>query len=232
MSDPNVVTKQDLIEILKRLADEFERQKDYLSMLDTEIGDGDHGFSMASGFNSVADKLEEFSQLSIGELLKKTGFELIKTIGGAAGAVFGTLFTGQAFYYEKNLGDKESLTLQDLSEMFKEALAQIKRRGGAQPGDKTMLDALEPAVLALGEAAARGATLGDAFMDADLKARMGASRTKDMVAKHGRAKNLGFRAVGFIDPGAWSTALIFGVLSKYFFEREGRSFNNSMPSNN
>jgi len=142
MSDLQVLTKQNLVEILDRISAEINRQKDALSRLDTEIGDGDHGFSMASGFSSVSNKLEDFSQNNIGGLLKKTGFELIKTIGGAAGAVFGTLFTGQASFYEKNLAEKETLSLDDLSGMFTEALVQIKRRGGAPPGDKTMLDAL------------------------------------------------------------------------------------------
>jgi dihydroxyacetone kinase-like protein len=175
---------------------------------------------MASGFKSVADKLDQLSELPIGDLLKKTGFELIKTIGGAAGAVFGTLFTGQASIYQANPEGKESLTLQQWSEMFTEALAQIQRRGGAQLGDKTMLDALQPAVTALEEAAAQNADLGDAFQTAARRARSGALSTKDMIAKHGRAKNLGERALGFVDPGSVSTALIFETLADYFTNRE------------
>lgn len=224
MMDLDHVNRQDLLEIFRRLAAAFEEQKDYLSELDTEIGDGDHGFSMASGFNSVAAKLEEFSELPIGGLLKKVGFELIKTIGGAAGAVFGTLFTGQAAYVEQNLAGKESLTLADLSGMFTEALAQIQRRGGAQPGDKTMLDALVPAVEALRGSSAEGKNLGDAFFSAAMSSVSGAQRTRDMIAKHGRAKNLGQRALGFMDPGAYSTSQIFTVLALYFLEREGRTF--------
>ncbi|MFN2146660.1 MAG: dihydroxyacetone kinase subunit DhaL [Anaerolineales bacterium] len=220
MTDTALITKGDLVEILRLLAKTFEEHVDHLSKLDTEIGDGDHGFSMASGFKSVADKLDQLSELPIGDLLKKTGFELIKTIGGAAGAVFGTLFTGQASIYQANPEGKESLTLQQWSEMFTEALAQIQRRGGAQLGDKTMLDALQPAVTALEEAAAQNADLGDAFQTAARRARSGALSTKDMIAKHGRAKNLGERALGFVDPGSVSTALIFETLADYFTNRE------------
>ena len=220
MADPHHITRQDLLAILERLAAAFEDQKDHLSRLDTEIGDGDHGFSMASGFKSAAQRREEFSQLPIGDLLKKTGFELIKTIGGAAGAVFGTLFTGQASYYQQHLEGKETLSLQELSGMYREALAQIKRRGGAEAGDKTMLDALVPAVLALEETAAQGMSPGDAFHVAARRPRSGALSTKDMVAKHGRAKNLGERALGFLDPGSVSTALIFEVMADYFTEKE------------
>lgn len=223
MANPALITKQDLVQILKLLAETFEEHVDHLSKLDTEIGDGDHGFSMASGFKSVADKLDQLSELPIGDLLKKTGFELIKTIGGAAGAVFGTLFTGQASWYQANLEGEGSLTLQQWSEMFTEALAQIQRRGGAQPGDKTMLDALQPAVTALEEAAAQDASLADAFQTAARRARSGALSTKDMIAKHGRAKNLGERALGFVDPGSVSTALIFETLADYFNNRESDS---------
>jgi dihydroxyacetone kinase-like protein len=209
------LTKQNLVELLGRIAREIIRQKDDLSRLDTEIGDGDHGFNMASGFGSVADKLDEFSQDTIGVLLKKTGFELIKTIGGAAGAVFGTMFTGQASYFDKNLSEKESLSLEDISNMYLEALEQIKRRGGAEPGDKTMLDALEPAVLSLQKSSRGGLSFNEAFMNAAVCAREGAESTRNMIAKHGRAKNLGERAIGYIDPGSVSTAVFFEVIADY-----------------
>jgi len=215
MAELQAITKQHLVDILDRIAEEIIRQKDDLSRLDTEIGDGDHGFSMASGFGSVADKLEEFSQNTIGELLKKTGFELIKTIGGAAGAVFGTMFTGQAAYFNKNLADKESLSLEDLSNMYIEALEQIKRRGGAAPGDKTMLDALEPAVNSLQKSSQDGLSLAEAFSIAAVSAREGSESTRNMVAKHGRAKNLGERAIGYLDPGSVSTAVFFEVIADY-----------------
>ena len=215
MPELTELSKQNLVEIIELISREIINQKDYLSRLDTEIGDGDHGFSMASGFNSVREKLGEYSSLSIGELLKKVGFELINTIGGAAGAVFGTLFTGQASYYRSNLAGVESLSLEDLSNMLDEALTQIKRRGGAALGDKTMVDALEPAVISLNTSLSEGKSLADAFNNAAAAAKSGAEKTKDMVAKHGRSKNLGERAIGYIDPGAVSTTIIFKVIADY-----------------
>jgi dihydroxyacetone kinase-like protein len=105
--------------------------------------------------------------------------------------------------------------LDDLSLMFTQALEQIKARGGASPGDKTLIDALEPAIDALKSSSEQGHTLSSAFRIAAEKAREGAEATRSMVGKRGRSKNLGERGVGYIDPGAVSTALIFGVICDY-----------------
>ncbi len=215
MVNKNEISRDDLIEIISRLCHKIEKKKEYLSKLDTEIGDGDHGFSMASGFKSVYGKLDEYSTLSIGLLLKKCGFELIKTIGGAAGVVFGTFFTGQASYFEKNLVGKESLNLEDISNMLHEALVQIKKRGNAVPGDKTMVDALEPAVDALSNAVSQNLSLSQAFRNATLKAKEGAENTKTMVSKRGRSKNLGERSLGYIDAGSMSIFFIIETISEF-----------------
>ena len=211
----NEINKEDILNIIKAIYSKIDENKDYLSKLDTEIGDGDHGTSMARGFKSLYDKLDEFEKLDIGSILRKSGFELIKTIGGSAGAVFGTLFTGQASYYDKNIKGKETLTLQDLAEMFGEALLQIKKRGNAAPGDKTMIDALEPAVNALKESAGKNILLAEAFKSAAENAKQGAEKTREMIGKHGRSKYLGERSKGYIDPGAVSTSLIFSSISEY-----------------
>jgi dihydroxyacetone kinase-like protein len=211
----NEITKEDLMSMVELMYETIDRQKEYLSKLDTEIGDGDHGFSIANGFKSFCQKLEEYAELDMGQILKKGGFELIKNVGGAAGAVFGTFFTGQASYYEKSLKGKESLDLQDIANMFAEALAQIKKRGCAQPGDKTMVDALEPAVDSLLNSAAGGVSLADAFKLASEKASEGAERTKEMVATHGRAKNLGERSRGYMDPGSKTTSIIIQTIADY-----------------
>ncbi|MFW6181615.1 MAG: dihydroxyacetone kinase subunit DhaL [Spirochaetota bacterium] len=211
----NELTKQNVADMVRHIREKIEENKSFLSKLDTEIGDGDHGFSMAGGFTSFLNKIEEYSELDIGTLLKKGGFELIKTIGGAAGAVFGTFFTGQASYYDKNLQGKESIDLSDLAGMINEALEQIKKRGMAQQGDKTMVDALQPASEELGRAAREGASLPEALQRASEKAKEGAESTRNMVAKRGRARNLGERGKGYMDPGAMSTALIFEAMSEY-----------------
>jgi dihydroxyacetone kinase-like protein len=210
------ITKSDLVEMIRRIQHTVEANKEVLSKLDTEIGDGDHGFGMAKGFKAFADKLGDFSQLDIGGMLKKGGFELIKSMGGASGAIFGTMFTAQGQYYEKNLVGKESLALDDMTRMLCEALEQIKNRGHAQAGDKTMIDAFEPAIDALSKAVDDGLGFRDAFINAANAAEMGAGRTKEMVATHGRAKNLGERSIGHMDPGAKSTSYIFRAIADYF----------------
>jgi dihydroxyacetone kinase-like protein len=210
------VTKENLVQMLKTVQEKIEGKKEYLSKLDTEIGDGDHGFSISNGFKNVVQKLDEFSQGGICDLLKKSGYEIIKVVGGASGAVFGTLLTGQAAYYSSNLDGKDALSLDDMTNMLAEALQQIKKRGGAQAGDKTMIDALEPAVDTLKQAVTAGSSFGEAFQQAARAAEQGAEATKNMVAKRGRSKNVGERSIGYMDPGAMSITLILSAMAEYF----------------
>ncbi|MBA7616637.1 PEP-dependent dihydroxyacetone kinase, ADP-binding subunit DhaL [subsurface metagenome] len=214
------ITKEDIVKILTSIYQKIDENKDYLSKLDTEIGDGDHGFSIANGFKNIYTKLDDFSKDSIGDLLKKCGFELIKTVGGAAGAIFGTFFTGQASYYNKNINGKNSLSLEDIRNMLNEALTQIKKRGNAQIGDKTMIDAFEPALHELSAGVEKKMSFALAFKNASGKAKEGAESTKNMVGKHGRSKNVGERGIGFIDPGSMSTAFIFSTIADYFSNKE------------
>ncbi len=211
----NAVSKNDLVNLVELLYRTIDAQKEELSKLDTEIGDGDHGFSIANGFRNFYEKLDEYAKLDIGQFLKKGGFELIKNVGGAAGAVFGTFFTGQASYYDKNLSGKELIDLEDITNMLEDALTQIKKRGNAQIGDKTMVDALEPAVKSLEESIGSGAGLSDAFKLAAEKASEGAEKTRDMIATHGRAKNLGNRSIGYMDPGAKTMSVIIQTIADY-----------------
>jgi phosphoenolpyruvate---glycerone phosphotransferase subunit DhaL len=215
MSTPEIVTKFDLVNIMRKIRDTMEAQKDYLSKTDTQIGDGDHGFNMSQGFNNVCAKMEVFEKEDIGGFLKKSGLEMIKTIGGAAGAIYGTFFTAQATCYHRQLNGREVLAPKDITEMLAEALDQIKKRGGAKIGDKTMVDALEPAVEELSRGVASGMKLKEMFEKAALKAAEGAENTKTMVAKHGRSKYVGERSLGFVDPGAVSMALIFKAIADY-----------------
>lgn len=220
MSSLQEITKQNLVELMNIIYKKIEENKEYLSKLDTEIGDGDHGFSIANGFKNVYEKLDDFAKDGIGDLLKKCGFEIIKVVGGASGAIFGTFFTGQASYYNKNLSGKESLNLEDITHMLEEALEQIKKRGNAQVGDKTMIDSFEPALNELHKCVENKLSLSEAFENAAAKAKEGADSTKNMVAKRGRSKNVGERSIGFIDPGSMSTALIFRAMADYFKEKE------------
>jgi dihydroxyacetone kinase-like protein len=222
MTSVSILNRRDFQNILALLNNTFEEQKTYLCSLDAEIGDGDHGFSMSRGFNALAANLDMYSTLSIGSLLKKAGFELINSIGGAAGAIFGTLFLGQAAYYESHLVGKEELELQDLSGMWSEALARIKARGDAQPGEKTMIDALEPAAAALSQASAQSLPLALAFQNACQAAWQGAQSTREMQGKRGRAKFLAERSIGHLDPGAMSTYFILKTISDYIDLQAGK----------
>ncbi len=209
------LSKADLIQMIRAIQAKIQENRDYLSSLDTEIGDGDHGFSMASGLSSFVAKLEELKDLDIGGVLGKGGFEIIRTVGGAAGAVFGTFFIGQGACYEKSLKGKEAISLSDFAAMMAEALRQVRHRGKAEPGDKTMVDALEPAVNELSASGAEHCSFAEATQRAARAARRGAEATKDMVAKRGRAANLGERSRNHIDPGAMSMALVFEAISEY-----------------
>jgi dihydroxyacetone kinase-like protein len=216
MNSAAEITKDDLVQIIRNMYHKIEENKSYLSKLDTEIGDGDHGFSIASGFRSVNEKIDEFSKEGIGDFLRKCGFEIIKVVGGASGAVFGTFFTGQASFYKNHLNDKQSLNLGDVTGMLGEALEQIKNRGNAQVGDKTMVDALDPAVKELEKCTAEKLSFPQAFQRAFERAKEGAESTKNMIAKRGRSKNVGERSIGYIDPGSMSMTLLLQTMAEYF----------------
>lgn len=216
----SAITKYDLARIIENIYRILDEKKDYLSRLDTEIGDGDHGFGISNGFRCVYEKLDDFLKEDTGDFLKRCGFEIIKVVGGASGAVFGTFFTGQASYYNKNLAGKETLSLDDMTNMLGEALEQIKKRGNAQAGDKTMIDAFEPALNELAKGVKEKLTIAHAFRCASEKAMQGAESTKNMVGKRGRSKNVGERGLGYIDPGSMSMAIIFSTMADYFTAKE------------
>ena len=176
-----------------------------LTELDRRIGDGDHGVGMKIGFSRLAVLLERESFASIYELMRAAGMELIKTMGGASGVIFGSLFIGG----HQAVEGAEAMDAGALVRFFDGAAASIAARGGAKRGDKTMLDALMSAVEAMEAACREG---GDAL--AVLKAGMdgaqaGADATRQMLPQLGRAKNFRDSAFGSPDPGAVSTALIF-----------------------
>jgi dihydroxyacetone kinase-like protein len=215
MGSVNQITKQDIIGILLQIQKTIVSHKDLLGELDSKIGDGDHGVSMAKGFNRLGEKLAEQVNGDIGQILKFSGFELLKNIKGAAGAIFATFFMSQATYYEQNLKDKEALELTDLSEMINFAKDQVMDRGKAQPGDKTLVDVLVPASQSLLKSAADNQGLAEAFALASQAAKAGVEATKDMISKKGRSSNLGLRSQGWEDPGAMSTYLMFAAISEY-----------------
>jgi phosphoenolpyruvate---glycerone phosphotransferase subunit DhaL len=199
------------------VAESVKDRRDYLTQLDAAIGDGDHGVNMDRGFDAVGKALAAQSDsLTPGKLLTVTGKTLVSTVGGASGPLWGTAFrrAGRA------LGDRDELDGQDLVGALQAALDGVVELGAAQPGDKTMVDALGPAIDALSAALDSGEPLGKALAAATQAAEEGAKATVPLQARKGRASYLGERSIGHQDPGATSAALIMAAL-QLAVEREG-----------
>lgn len=193
---------------LERAACVLEQEKALLTELDAPIGDSDHGANMARGFGAVRAKLVGLDRGDIGALLKTVGMTLLSTIGGASGPLYGTLFLEAG----KQAAGAAALDLAAWTSCLEAGLAGLQRRGKAVPGDKTMVDALGPAIAAL--KAAEGATLADALGRAAEAARRGAEATTPLVARKGRASYLGERSVGHQDPGATSSWFLLRSLAE------------------
>jgi dihydroxyacetone kinase-like protein len=195
---------------LLNLARAVEQEKERLCQLDGAIGDGDHGISMATGFRMVGARLASGDLPDIGAILRTAGTTLVSSVGGVTGIVFGTFFIGAAKAAE---GRTETGTA-ELAEMFAAGLEAVQLRGKAKPGDKTMVDALAPAAEALREADEKGLNVQEALDLAYRSAQDGMERTRGMKAKAGRARYQGEKAVGHIDAGAASVALILESLAR------------------
>jgi dihydroxyacetone kinase-like protein len=195
-------------EALLDLTKAVENEKDHLCQLDGAIGDGDHGASMALGLREVARHFSAESFPDIGALLRMTGNTFIGSVGGVTGIIFGTLFVNAG---EKAEGKTEVNTA-DLAAMFEFALEGIKVRGKVNEGDKSMVDALSPAVKTLKDAAQSGLKPDEALIMAKESAEQGMESTRKMLPKVGRARYQGEKGIGHIDPGAVSVVLIFRIL--------------------
>jgi len=193
------------------IAESVKDRRDYLTQLDAAIGDGDHGVNMDRGFEAVGKALAaQDASLAPGKLLTVAGKTLVSTVGGASGPLWGTAFrrAGRA------LGDKQELDGQDLVVALRAGLDGVVELGAAQPGDKTMVDALGPAIDALAGALDSGEPLEAALAAATAAAESGAKATVPLQARKGRASYLGERSIGHQDPGATSAALIMAALQR------------------
>jgi dihydroxyacetone kinase-like protein len=177
-----------------------EREAERLTSLDSPIGDADHGSNLQRGFAAVAATLEKEAPNTPGAVLILSGSRLISTVGGASGPLYGTLLrrTGKA------LGDGAEVSAEQLTEALRAGVDAVMALGGAAPGDKTMIDALVPAVDAL----------GTGFAAARTAAEQGAVATTPLQARKGRASYLGERSIGHQDPGATSASLLIGALAE------------------
>jgi dihydroxyacetone kinase-like protein len=195
---------------IRDAADEFAANRDYLTQLDAAIGDADHGINMDRGFSAVVSDLAVADGLGPGALLTRVGSTLVNRVGGAAGPLFGSLFrdAGAA------LGDGGGAGAEDLLRSLRAGLEAVQRLGAAVEGDKTIVDAFVPALDGFEKELRNGGVLASAASRAAEAAREGARATVPMEARKGRASYLGPRSVGHQDPGATSTALLFGALAR------------------
>ncbi len=203
-----MVTKEQIIQWLQAVAVILEENKNYLTELDAAIGDADHGINMNRGFQKVASQLPNLAAQDIGGILKAVSMTLISTVGGASGPLYGTLFLRAS----TAVTGKQTLTDADLVALLQGAVEGVVQRGKANLGDKTMLDALAPAVEACQQAVEAGANTRDALERAVAAAEDGKNGTVGLVAKKGRASYLGERSKGHIDPGATSVYLMVRAL--------------------
>ena len=196
-----MIDAKKILEIISAVAKKIEAEKDFLTQLDNEIGDGDHGINLARGFKSVEEKLPSLADKDIGAILKGVGTQLVSTVGGASGPLYGTAFmkAGNVCKGKTELSDAEFVLA------FETAINGIKMRGKAVEGEKTMLDALCPAYKILKEEIDSGKSLTDALAAGVDAAAKGVEFTKTIIATKGRAAYLGERSLGHQDPGATSS---------------------------
>jgi dihydroxyacetone kinase-like protein len=199
-----------LLRWLATATEDVEREAVRLTELDSPIGDADHGSNLRRGFIAARATLEREPPDSPGGVLVAVGRQLISTVGGASGPLYGTLLRSAG----KVLGEEVLVTPEQLAKALNSGVEAVARLGGAVPGDATMIDALTPAVAALAFALDSGAELAAALSAAALAADEGAEATIPLQARKGRASYLGERSIGHRDPGATSSALLVTSLAR------------------
>ena len=199
-----------LVAWLSRFTQLVTENRGYLTELDSAIGDADHGSNMARGMTAVMEKIGAAPSTAIDELFKQVGMTLVSSVGGASGPLYGTFF----LRFGTTAGPVTELDGAALAAALRAGLGGIVARGKAELGDKTMFDAMSPAIDAFDSELASGAEVTASAVAAFAAAERGRDATKPLVARKGRASYLGDRSAGHLDPGATSTALLFQALSE------------------
>ncbi|RKF13161.1 dihydroxyacetone kinase subunit L [Alginatibacterium sediminis] len=202
------IEKSQILNWLNSCADIFAKERDYLTQLDADIGDADHGINMNRGFERVKDKITTIEDQDIGTIFKTTGMTLLSSVGGASGPLYGTFFIRAAAAGN----GKQSIDLNDLCQIFSDGVDGVVARGKAQPGDKTMCDVWWTVVEALEKSKDEGQDLQQALVAMGEASEKGAAATIEMQAKKGRASYLGERSIGHQDPGATSSMMMVKAL--------------------
>ena len=203
-----MASKDQVVQWLKNLAGVLTENKEYLTQLDSAIGDADHGTNMKRGFDKVMEKLPGVADKDIGNILKTTGMTLISSVGGASGPLYGTFFMRAGM----SAAAKEELSGEDLAALLQAGVDGLIQRGRAQLGDKTMIDTWMPALDAMRKSLGEGNDTITALEAAVQAAEQGMEDTIPLQAKKGRASYLGERSIGHQDPGATSSYLMLKTL--------------------
>lgn len=209
------LTREDIVAWIERVAALMHEHRDFLTALDAAIGDADHGANMDRGFQAVLAKLQGGNPADSAGVLRTTAMTLLSTVGGASGPLYGTFFLTLA----TQLQNAERVDAQRWGAALEAAVKAVMTRGQAQPGDKTMVDALLPAVGAYQEALQQGESFVQALQRAADAAEEGMRATIPLVARRGRASYLGERSAGHQDPGATSSALMIRAAAEVWAGR-------------
>lgn len=207
------VTTAVLEDWMRKFADHVAAQRDYLTELDAAIGDADHGSNMDRGLQAAVVALDETNPPTVGALFSGVGMTLISTVGGASGPLWGTLFLRMG----SCLGDADVVSAEQFAAALRAGLEGVVARGKAEPGDKTMFDALAPSTEALETALSDDRSLAVALARARAAAEAGRDATTPMLARKGRASYLGERSVGHQDPGATTVGLLLRAATESAF---------------
>lgn len=206
----NVITTSYMINMVDLMANIIIKNEVYFCELDSVAGDGYFGMSVAKGFKQLKSEWDDIAKDSIGAFLKDAGMIITEYCGGASGPIWGSAFLAAA----KSTKGKEEINLDEFASMMEAAVAGIQKRGNAQLGDKTLLDALIPTTVALREGAQENSDMLTAMLNGARAAREGAEKTKTMIASRGRASYVGERSLDYPDAGAMALGIIFTEMTE------------------
>lgn len=207
----NSLTASQAKEMLIHVADRVVASKEMLCDADRNIGDGDHGIGMANGLAAARQELEGKEFDDVYTVFSTVGRTMIRVMGGASGIIFGLLFWGGA----KNHEPKGEITPGEFAEIFERSLAEIQAKGQAKPGDKTIIDGLLPMVEAMKNCVEKGASFPEMIAEASRAAEEGKEKSREYIARHGKAKTLGERSIGFPDAGCVSLTVIMKAMEEW-----------------
>ncbi len=207
----HVLTANQVKAMLLEVCDAIVSSEEILGQADRDIGDGDHGIGMSLGFSSAKEVLADQDFTDAYQVFSTLGRTMISVMGGASGIIFGLLFYGGS----KGKEAQGQLTTEDVYKLFRDSMREIQSKGGAGVGDKTMIDALDPMVASMQSSADKNASFKEFFAAASAAAEQGKEKSKEYIAKFGKAKALGERAIGFPDAGALSVSIIAQAMSAW-----------------